>query len=200
MYLGEIVELGSRSQVFENPQHPYTKKLMAAVPIPDPRKRRQDFSLITGEVPSPVHGLDYQPELADLQQIAAHHFVAKSAMETAAIEPFGKRQLSMATPHLRFPNPVIAGHSYHVAFDDSVGVLDSRNWTVNVEVAPSDKSLPRISAALAPIICKFDFRPLQRVSFSNARPDVSAPHTRSAGSALSPASARGFVSGTVKVA
>ena len=84
MYMGQIVEIGPRQAVFENPQHPYTKKLMAAVPIPDPRKRRQDFSLITGEVPSPVHGLDYQPELADLQQIAAHHFVAKSAMETAA--------------------------------------------------------------------------------------------------------------------
>ncbi|MBO6770293.1 MULTISPECIES: ABC transporter ATP-binding protein [unclassified Thalassospira] len=84
MYMGQIVEIGPRQAVFEDSQHPYTKKLMAAVPIPDPRKRRQDFSLITGEVPSPVHGLDYQPELADLQQIAAHHFVAKSAMETAA--------------------------------------------------------------------------------------------------------------------
>jgi peptide/nickel transport system ATP-binding protein len=84
MYMGQIVEIGPRRAVFENPQHPYTKKLMSAVPIPDPRKRRQHFNLITGEVPSPVHGLDYQPEFADLQQVAAHHFVARSAIENAA--------------------------------------------------------------------------------------------------------------------
>ncbi|WP_132961217.1 ABC transporter ATP-binding protein, partial [Rhizobium sp. BK251] len=39
MYLGEIVEIGPRAAVFENPQHPYTKKLMAAVPVPDPARR-----------------------------------------------------------------------------------------------------------------------------------------------------------------
>jgi peptide/nickel transport system ATP-binding protein len=84
MYMGQIVEIGPRQAVFENPQHPYTKKLMAAVPIPDPGKRRRDFSLITGEVPSPVHDLNYQPELADLQQVTAHHFVARSMIEAAA--------------------------------------------------------------------------------------------------------------------
>ena len=39
MYLGEIVEIGPRAAVFGNPQHPYTKKLMAAVPVPDPARR-----------------------------------------------------------------------------------------------------------------------------------------------------------------
>lgn len=84
MYMGQIVEIGPRNAVFENPKHPYTRKLMSAVPIPDPRKRRETFSLITGEVPSPVHGLDYQPEFADLTQVSASHFVAKSAVFPAA--------------------------------------------------------------------------------------------------------------------
>ncbi len=41
MYLGRIVEIGSRSAVFENPQHDYTKTLLKAVPIADPRKRKK---------------------------------------------------------------------------------------------------------------------------------------------------------------
>lgn len=48
MYLGEIVEIGPRSSVFENPQHDYTRKLMAAVPVPDPDRRRARLSSETG--------------------------------------------------------------------------------------------------------------------------------------------------------
>ncbi|WP_259779410.1 ABC transporter ATP-binding protein [Aestuariispira ectoiniformans] len=83
MYMGQIVEIGPRRAVFENPQHPYTKKLMSAVPIPDPKKRREHFSRISGEVPSPVHDLDYQPEYADLISVATQHFVARTAVEAA---------------------------------------------------------------------------------------------------------------------
>ena len=39
MYLGEIVEIGPRAAIIENPQHPYTRKLLAAVPVPDPARR-----------------------------------------------------------------------------------------------------------------------------------------------------------------
>ena len=42
MYLGEIVEIGPRAAVFENPQHPYTKKLISAVPVPDPDRRHPE--------------------------------------------------------------------------------------------------------------------------------------------------------------
>ena len=42
MYLGRIVEMGPRSSVFENPQHPYTKALLKAVPIADPRQRKDE--------------------------------------------------------------------------------------------------------------------------------------------------------------
>ena len=49
MYLGEIVELGMRGQVFENPQHPYTKKLMSAVPVADPNLRKKELNLMTDE-------------------------------------------------------------------------------------------------------------------------------------------------------
>ena len=53
MYLGQIVEIGTRQAVFEDPQHSYTKKLLAAVPIADPTRERVR-TRIEGEIPSPI--------------------------------------------------------------------------------------------------------------------------------------------------
>ena len=75
MYLGEIVELGTRSQVFENPQHPYTKKLMKAVPIADPRLRKKEFNLMTDEIPSLVKPIGYKPKKIDLIKVEEGHFI-----------------------------------------------------------------------------------------------------------------------------
>src|SRR5690606_27099286 len=61
MYLGEIVEIGPRAAVFGNPQHPYTKKLMAAVPIPDPARRGLRRSTAVDEIRSPIRPLGYEP-------------------------------------------------------------------------------------------------------------------------------------------
>ncbi len=75
MYLGEIVELGSRSQVFENPQHPYTIKLMKAVPIADPKLRKKKFNLMTDEIPSLVKPNGYEPEKINLIKVEEGHFI-----------------------------------------------------------------------------------------------------------------------------
>ena len=76
MYLGQVVEIGSREQVFSNPQHSYTAKLIDAVPIADPRQRRER-QLITGEIPSPVWPAGESPKLVELVEVEPGHLVAR---------------------------------------------------------------------------------------------------------------------------
>jgi len=54
MYLGKIIEMGTCEEIYNNPRHPYTQALLAAVPIPDPKKKQKHI-LLTGDVPSPIN-------------------------------------------------------------------------------------------------------------------------------------------------
>lgn len=76
MYLGEIVEIGPRSSVFENPQHDYTRKLMAAVPVPDPDRRKTRLSSEGGELKSPIRPADFVVPLREYREVSPEHFVA----------------------------------------------------------------------------------------------------------------------------
>ncbi|WP_161135910.1 dipeptide ABC transporter ATP-binding protein [Schauerella aestuarii] len=80
MYLGQIVEIGPRRAVFEAPQHPYTKKLMSAVPVADPQRRHRQRSLLVDEIPSTVRALGDEPVVQPLVEVGPGHFVARHAV------------------------------------------------------------------------------------------------------------------------
>lgn len=97
MYLGKIVEMATREDLFENPMHMYTKALISAIPIPDPKLAREHM-LLEGEVPSPLNppaGCHFHPrcpiateqcgqEEPAFEEITPNHWVACFNLEEAA--------------------------------------------------------------------------------------------------------------------
>ncbi|MBO9665444.1 MAG: dipeptide ABC transporter ATP-binding protein [Bdellovibrio sp.] len=89
MYLGKIVEMAEAEELYRNPKHPYTKALMSAIPVPDPR-RKEERIILTGDVPSPINpptGCHFHPRcpiaiedckkiVPPLENKAANHIAA----------------------------------------------------------------------------------------------------------------------------
>ena len=75
MQTGEVVEYRSRDAIFAGPQHPYTKTLLASVPVPDPTRRVQRRNLAIDELKSPVRPKGYQPPQRTWRTVAAGHLV-----------------------------------------------------------------------------------------------------------------------------
>ena len=78
MYLGRLVEIGTRQQVFENPQHSYTKSLLSAVPIADPTRRNIREDLNFRPIPSPVFPLSHGAVASTYAEVEASHLVLEN--------------------------------------------------------------------------------------------------------------------------
>ncbi|CDZ44101.1 dipeptide ABC transporter ATP-binding protein [Neorhizobium galegae] len=78
LYLGQIMEFGNRRQIFETPTHDYTRRLLSAVPVADPR-RRKPLAMIEGDIPSPIRAVGNEPVLLAREEIAPGHYVARGA-------------------------------------------------------------------------------------------------------------------------
>ena len=78
MYLGQIVEIGPRQSVFNHPQHPYTQRLLASVPVADPLNRPERH-FDDSEIPSPLRKVGETVEKNRYRQVAPHHWVAEGA-------------------------------------------------------------------------------------------------------------------------
>ncbi|CAB5515388.1 Glutathione import ATP-binding protein GsiA [Achromobacter anxifer] len=79
MYLGQIVEIGPTQEVLHRPRHPYTQRLLSAVPIPDPARRHQRAASTARDIPSPIRKVGDNPQVGELVQVAAGHYVQLAA-------------------------------------------------------------------------------------------------------------------------
>jgi len=90
MYLGKIVEIASKNELYDNKMHPYSQALISAVPVPDPERKRDQRIILTGDVPSPINppqGCNFHPrcmhkmdicskEEPPMIEVSKDHFVA----------------------------------------------------------------------------------------------------------------------------
>ncbi|MEX0710300.1 MAG: oligopeptide/dipeptide ABC transporter ATP-binding protein [Chloroflexota bacterium] len=158
MYLGKLVEVGVPSAIYETPGHPYTRALLSAVPIPDPKaERRRKRVILTGDVPSPANPPDgcrfhtrcwlyerlgrpeqCRTEDPELRVVAAEHRAACHFAEEALTSDVGVAQPGDASVRRGTPDSATAGLAAEQAA--AVGAHSTADDAAEAESAPTGSS------------------------------------------------------------
>jgi oligopeptide/dipeptide ABC transporter ATP-binding protein len=111
MYLGKVVEVAERIEMFRDPEHPYTQALMSAIPIPDPEQRRQRV-ILKGDVPSPVNppsGCRFNPRCQLRAQLGGPDICWQQEPLLVPLGPTGEEADHLAACHFRGAGAATAG-------------------------------------------------------------------------------------------
>ncbi|MFB9950760.1 ABC transporter ATP-binding protein [Rhizobium puerariae] len=92
MYMGRIVEIGPRAAIFGNPAHPYTRRLLSAVPVMNPARRHLRRPLSAEEIPNPLRPRDYMAPPSRMVAVEPEHFILDPEIDTGMQPPLSPSQ------------------------------------------------------------------------------------------------------------
>ena len=135
MYLGQMVEIADKEELFENPQHPYTQALLDAIPVPDPRSGGRT-ALLTGDVPSPIDppsGCRFRTRCPSLIQPATYDMTDPEWANVVEFQRAVKRRSFEATNRTAIRNRHFAdaepGGEAGTLVDEAIGHVAAGEWT-----------------------------------------------------------------------